>query len=122
MGYGGGMEFWAGDFYIRDGKARCGGFAADACREGSQCGFTSEIVRELNWSGVHYYAILSRDGESFRVERSNIVSIPVTSDNNSDIVSVFIVDAGGVREITNIPFETSEKANSEKVLVARAQR
>jgi hypothetical protein len=65
----GGLEFVWGDFEVRNGEARCGGIAKQACFEGAKNGFESDI--KLEFSGffkLHYYAVLSRDGHRYRFD------------------------------------------------------
>lgn len=66
--YGGGLEWIAGDFDIRGQEARCGGLAKAVCEEGSYLGFESKIHLEMNTCGLHYYAVLMREGRSVRID------------------------------------------------------
>jgi len=63
-----GWGFILGDFEIEDGKSRCGGVAAEACRRLSERGFDTQICFEITKWGFHYFAQVSKDERYWRIE------------------------------------------------------
>jgi len=63
-------RFLVGDFQTSDGKSRCGGIARLLVEEGAKLGFSGSIELERSGYSLHYYATLSRDGETFKILNS----------------------------------------------------
>lgn len=66
----GGFKFLFGDFDEDDGKVRCGGIARIACAELAKDGFETHISFEAHGIMAHYYAIVSKDGKTWRIDGS----------------------------------------------------
>lgn len=60
-------EFLFGDFSVVDGKSRCGGVAKTVIELGAERGFTGDIQLERQGYGLHYAAVLSREGNRYEI-------------------------------------------------------
>jgi len=67
-GYKEDYDFILGDFEVEEGKARCGGTARTFAEYMSSKGFDTDIEVEINFPHVHYFAIASKDGETYRFD------------------------------------------------------
>lgn len=85
--YGGSLEFIIGDFEVRErnGKteARCGGVAKVVALEASKRGFEVSLELEIiSPTRAHYYALLTRDGCTYRIDgqTGNLSITPVRTE------------------------------------------